>query len=109
MSKKWKNLGIVKRECPDCGADLVRSTHPLHRSGYPIMVWKRPWRKNKLITVNPQLPIFAWTCMECGRVVIYMEQMTLNEIKKEYEEVLMEGHTINSPNSIPKFVKQGDW
>ncbi|MFX0071365.1 MAG: hypothetical protein ACFFAO_09780 [Candidatus Hermodarchaeota archaeon] len=91
----WQKTGeyIFKKECPACGADLLRSNHYMrgYQGGaYGSFVWRRPWRKNKFVSRLPELKIFAWACMGCGRVFLSLKESDYFLVKKEFEELKRE-------------------
>jgi len=60
-------MSELRRKCPLCGGELVRSRHPTLR------FWKRPWKRRLLDWGDPR--VFSWACMGCGVVLFYLEKL----------------------------------
>ena len=60
-------MNDLRRKCPLCGGELVRSRTPTFR------FWRSPWRR-RLFGGHDER-VFPWACMGCGVVLLYLERL----------------------------------
>jgi len=60
-------MNELRRKCPLCGGELVRS-----RSA-TVTFWKKPWGRKFFDWGNERA--FPWACMGCGVVLTYLERL----------------------------------
>lgn len=60
-------MNELRRKCPLCGGELVRSKSATFR------FWRSPWKRG-LFDLRGER-VFPWACMGCGVVLLYLERL----------------------------------
>ena len=60
-------MSDMRRKCPLCGGELIRSKTATFR------FWRRPWNR-KFFDFSGERT-FPWACMGCGVVLLYLERL----------------------------------
>ncbi|WP_457753479.1 hypothetical protein [Thermococcus sp.] len=77
------------RKCPFCGGTMIRAKSNLE--GHAVYFWRAPWKKGLKAAFSGAIRAYPWLCIDCGVIIPYVDEITLQKIREEYEQAKLEG------------------
>lgn len=77
------------RKCPFCGGTMIKAKS--NQEGYATYFWRAPWKKGLKAAFSGVIRAYPWLCIDCGAIIPYVDETTLQKVREEYEQAKLEG------------------